>query len=213
MAPTCAGSPSPSSGGTWCPEPAICHSLPACQRTPLERERGLSTWPPFSWGALATSPRRPANVLATMGPRTQGWTHTSLLPEWPTQPAKDCPPSAFPLLFSNHNSQSFWRRSTALVCPKTVEHGLGRCPTLNCSPFVLTPPLCWHQERGPGGLGSGVRALGLGLLWFLKDQEGGPKAPSFLYQLSSPAGDPQAVTSWQPQPYLHRQIRTGKSSF
>lgn len=71
-----------------------------------------------------------------------------------------------------------------------VGQDLSRCPTLNCSPFVLTPPLCWHQEQNPGGPGSGVRALGLGLLWLLKDQEGGPEPPSFLYQLSSPAGDP-----------------------
>lgn len=86
-------------------------------------------------------------------------------------------------------------------------------PHFELFPLCSDTPLCWHQERGPGGLGSDVRALGLGLLWLLKDREGGSKAPSFLYQLSSPAGDPQAVTSWQPQPYLHRQIRTGKSSF
>ena len=67
---------------------------------------------------------------------------------WRGLPAQEGLLSLFPPLFPNHNSQRFWKRSTALAHARMAACGLSSCPNLSCPSSVLTFPSCLHQKWG-----------------------------------------------------------------
>lgn len=78
--------------------------------------------------------------------------------------------------------------------------GHSRHPTLSSSLSVLILLSCLYQEWDPEGLGSGWEPGSGAPVVLVRAGAGGGEAPSFLYQLSSPAGDPRAVASRYPSP-------------
>lgn len=118
---------------------------------------------------------------------------------WSGLPAREGPPSVFPPPSPPSQLPEGLEKTNSSGVFEDGDAWPRQASALHRSPSVLRGPCACRlsvlssncQEWGSGSLGSDVRALGLGHLWLLKDQGPG---------LSSPAGDPRAVTSQPPQP-------------
>lgn len=197
MAPTCAGGLSPSSGGTWCPEPASTRH-PLCPPA-REPRQGEGEEPPPSLHPLRGASGASSRVLDTCWPpQAAGYGHRHHVPsslEWPPQP-KDCPHSSLPL-----PDLRFWKRATTLTYSRTAVRGHGRAGSLPlCAdiPFVSAPGM------GPRGPELGGGGLGPGHLWFLSEQEQRGGAPPFLSQLSPPCRGPSSCDLLAPLSHIYR---------
>lgn len=191
MAPTCAGGLSPSSGGTWCPEPTSTRH-PLCPPA-REPRQGEGEEPPPGLHPLRGASGASSRVLDTCWPpQAPGYSHRHHAPsslEWPPQP-KDCPHSSLPL-----PDPRFWKRATTLTYSRTAVRGHGRAGSLLlCAdiPFVSAPGM------GPRGPELGGGGLGPGTCGSCQSRSREVGHPLFSPSCCPHAGDPQAVTSWHP---------------
>ena len=185
-APTCAGSPSPSNGGTWCPEPA----RPASSRPPAREASQREEPPPgrHPRGAVRASSERPQACWSPWVPGYREGHGTLSLRRMAL-----LAPSPLP-----HPRLTEALEAASSLSTVRGGHTWPRMPSAG-APAPLAPlrsamiPSMFAPRMGPTGPGPWVSRPpvtrvrpGRGL-W----------GPSFLYQLLSPE-DPQAVTSRHP---------------
>lgn len=155
MAPTCAGSPSPSSGGTWCPEPPSTRR-PLCPpaREPHQgRGRGTSTRPPSSWGSLGRFSSSACERAGHRRPRDAA-TDAHTLASGVACTAREGPSSFLP-----PSSRSATPRGSGKE--QRPQHVQGQPRVAAAVPDFESLSLCsdiplagLHRERHPWGLGS-----------------------------------------------------------